>query len=486
MEREQSGSRLNKREIVIYHSNDLHSRLEQAAKIITMINDGRQLYGAEHVIAVDLGDHMDRARMETEGTDGQLHQALLNAAAYDVITIGNNEGLTFTSQQLDRIYNGSNSFQVICCNLKQQDGQLPAWLARSTIVERSGIKVGFIAATANFSDFYTLMGWETTDPLPQIKQEAERLRTECDVIVLMSHLGIRYDQQIADEIPHIDVILGSHTHHLFDPPEYRNGVLMCAAEKFGSYLGKVRIAYDELTEAFVMEGEVIPTAAYREDEAAMSIIARGRQQAMHELSRVITVLQEPLEADDHFESALPNLLAIGLREWCGAEIGIVNSGQLLGGLAVGPVTAYELHAICPSPINPCLIHLKGEHLLEALEESLLPEFQSFKPRGFGFRGEQLGMLAAAGLQIIYSLERPPLNKIVSILVNDEPIDLERDYRIASIDMFTFNVGYKSLAKFSAASFFLPEFIRNIIEEELKNEGHIEQCKIKRWIRIENK
>lgn len=471
----------NTKEVVIYHSNDLHSRLEQAARIASIIEQGRLQYGREKVVAVDLGDHMDRARMETEGTDGLLHRAILQATYYDIVTLGNNEGLTFTIEQLDAVYRDS-PFQVICCNLQMLSGERPSWLTSSTIVQRGGLSIGFIAATANFSQFYELMGWQTTEPIDDINKEVQRLRDSCDVIVLMSHLGILYDQRIADECEHIDVILGAHTHHLFDPPQLRNGTLLCAADKFGSYVGKIVISYDEEQKKVVVNGEVIPTAAYPEHAEIMSIIAQGKLDAQKKLSRVITVLEEPLEVNDYRESPLSNLLAIGLRQWCKAEIGVVNSGQLLGSLAIGPVTVGELHAICPSPINPCVMLLRGDELVQALEQSLLVEYQDFKPKGYGFRGEQLGMLAVDGLEIVYDVEKPPLERIQSILVNGETFEPQRLYRVASIDMFTFNVGYKSLANYEDVSFFLPEFIRNIIEEELKSPNHIRECKNLRWIR----
>lgn len=259
---------------------------------------------------------------------------------------------------------------------------------------------------------------------------------------------------------------------------------MCAAGKFGSYVGKVTISYNKVLQKAVITGEVIPTAAYPENEQIMDIIAQGKLDAQKKLSRVIEVLKEPLEVSHYRESPLSNLLAIGLRSWCDAEIGIVNSGQLLGSLAVGPVTAGELHAICPSPINPCVLMLKGSELIQALEQSLLVEYQDFKPRGFGFRGEQLGMLAVDGLEVIYALDKPPLNRIQSVYVNGEALELQRSYRVASIDMFTFKVGYTSLANFENATYYLPEFIRNIMEVELTNAEHIEQSKTKRWIRSE--
>lgn len=32
----------------------------------------------------------------------------------------------------------------------------------------------------------------------------------------MSHLGIRFDTRIAQEFSEIDLIIGAHTHHLFE------------------------------------------------------------------------------------------------------------------------------------------------------------------------------------------------------------------------------------------------------------------------------
>ena len=38
-----------------------------------------------------------------------------------------------------------------------------------------------------------------------------------------------FDEKLCQEIPEIDVILGSHTHHHFNHGEVNNGVLMAAA-----------------------------------------------------------------------------------------------------------------------------------------------------------------------------------------------------------------------------------------------------------------
>ncbi len=62
--------------------------------------------------------------------------------------------------------------------------------------------------------------------------------SQVDLLVLMSHLGINADRQIARDFPELDVILGSHTHHLFEKGEVINGVQIGAAGKFGLTLAK--------------------------------------------------------------------------------------------------------------------------------------------------------------------------------------------------------------------------------------------------------
>ncbi|MDN8878201.1 bifunctional metallophosphatase/5'-nucleotidase, partial [Staphylococcus aureus] len=53
--------------------------------------------------------------------------------------------------------------------------------------------------------------------------------------------GVFFDEKLCQEIPEIDLILGSHTHHYFENGEINNGVLMAAAGKYGHFLGEVTL-----------------------------------------------------------------------------------------------------------------------------------------------------------------------------------------------------------------------------------------------------
>ncbi|MNZ79953.1 Endonuclease YhcR precursor [compost metagenome] len=224
----------------------------------------------------------------------------------------------------------------------------------------------------------------------------------------------------------------------------------------------------------------VPTAALAEQPEAAAIIGGYREAGQRRLSRVIARLEAPLPASDERETPLVNLLAAGLRRWTDAEIGIVNAGQLLGGLALGDVTAGELHALCPSPINPCRLVIAGRHIREALEQSLLPEY-IYKPiKGYGFRGKVLGSLAIDGMTVSYDSTRPAMNRIVAAEVNGLPLADEQLYTVGSIDMFTFKIGYESLALAEERRYYMPEFIRDIIASQLTSEVELSDCHRLRW------
>jgi 5'-nucleotidase len=467
--------------VVLLHSNDIHSRLEQAAKIASFIAEERRTYGSDQVLTVDCGDHMDRMRIETEGSDGIVNVELLNDAGYEVITLGNNEGLTYSFQTIADAYVNRANFAVVCANMRDSaTGEQPDWLLPSTIIDKNGLRIGIIGVTAAFNDFYSLLGWQVSDPFEEVKAQALKLREHVDVLVVMSHLGITSDRLMAEKQLGIDLILGAHTHHLLEEPIVIGDTTICAAGKFGDYIGRVEIGFDSVSSRPLFRAACVPTSAFEEHPDAAAIISSHRKSGQQRLSRVVAHLAEPLPARIDRESPLSNLLAAGLRRWADAEIGIVNAGQLLGGLAHGDVTAGELHALCPSPINPCRMTIAGADIRTALEQALLPEFIHKPIKGYGFRGEVLGTLAIDGLSVTYDSTSPPMSRLIQAAVNGAPLEDERIYTVGTIDMFSFKAGYESLANAIQFNYYLPEFIRDVIADQLLNLSAISECRQMRW------
>jgi 5'-nucleotidase len=466
----------------ILHTNDIHSHFEQMPKVATAIRERLTEWGYDRTLVVDIGDHMDRMRIETEGTEGRGNIEIMNATGYEVMCLGNNEGLTFSPDTLRKTFEGVR-FPIVTANMIDSAiGELPDWIKPYEIIEKNGLKIGLIGVTIDFHEFYRLLGWSVLNPFEVLNHWLSIIRSKTDVIVVLSHLGLSMDEKMATQVDGIDVILGGHTHHLLEKPLLIGKTYIAGAGKFGQYVGHVHIIWDEDANRIVqVEGQVIPMEAVRSAEDIEQLILDARLEGEKNLSKTITTLSNPIKIEWGSESRLGNLLSEGIRQWVGAEIGMVNAGQLLQGLEQGEVDRKRLLEICPSPINPCRLEMTGEQIACTLEQSLLEEYQNKSIRGFGFRGKVLGMMCLAGITVTYDPRLPAFKKIISIEVNGFPLDKSRRYKVGTIDMFTFGVGYEIFKQGENAEFFLPELLREVLEKTLTNHEALKLSSNVHWV-----
>lgn len=468
--------------LTILHTNDLHSRFGSMPSLAAMATEQKECCEGA-VLLLDIGDHMDRMAPETEGTYGQANVDVINLTGYDAITIGNNEGLTFTPDLLEQAYAGIQC-PVVCGNIKEiLTGLTPSWMREFLIWNKEGVRVGVVAATAPFTTFYELLGWVVNDPVECLREQVAAIRGSVDVVVVMSHLGLHTDERLAREVQGIDVILGGHSHHVLETPLMINGTALCAAGKHGMMLGKVVLGRSGEAPFKLIDGECIPLDNSVMDEHVAAAIAAHRQQADIRLRETIACIDRDCPVTYDRESEFGNIMAQAVRHFTGAQLSIVNSGQLLGSLSEGSISKGLLHQLCPSPINACTMNLQGAAIRLALEQSLLPEFTNKKIVGFGFRGEQLGSLCVDGAQIIYDLQRNPYDRVVEVRVDGRLMSDEEGYNVATLDMFSFKVGYESLAAGTKVSYRLPQFLRDLIEEELRRPCALKDSSVPRWIAV---
>ena len=134
------------------------------------------------------------------------------------------------------------------------------------------------------------------------------------------------------------------------------------------------------------------------------------------------------------------------------------AGLLLDGLSAGEVTIHDLHRICPHPINPCVVELKGTELKEVLLQSTAEEWPHMQVKGFGFRGNILG-------RMIYS--RITMNGPYEIWIGDERLQANQTYRLALPDMFTFGFFFPTIKRTEKKMYYLPEFLRDLLMNKLQ-------------------
>ena len=444
--------------IHIYHTNDVHSHLENWPRIKQFLAEQQERHhqNDEDVFLFDIGDFIDRWHPFTEATRGKGNIDLLNESHFTAVTIGNNEGVNLPYDDLNELYENAQ-FDVLLANFFQQNGSHPSWVKPYKIyLSKKGTRVGVIGLTAPFTHLYGLLGWKVTEPIEELKKWMEKVKAESDIIILLSHLGLNVDESIAAEFPDIDVILGSHTHHYLEKGKLVGSTLLGAAGKYGYFVGEVTLNLNEqkiitAKDAILYDSKELP-ALNHEQELSDAYFSKGKAL----LNQEVTTLVNPLTSDIFHETEFSHLLCKALRDWCNTDCAMINAGLLLGPLT-GEVTVYDLLEICPHPINPCVVELTGKELEELYWQSKDEGLVHKHIKGLGFRGTLLG---------VFVFDRISLHE-EALFINGTEVDDEKIYTLALPDMFTFGHFFKNILPQKEKKYFLPEFLRDILKWELQ-------------------
>ncbi|WP_042222668.1 bifunctional metallophosphatase/5'-nucleotidase [Oceanobacillus manasiensis] len=458
--------------IHLYYTNDLHSNFQQWPRVVSYLKEAKTSTMTEGntTWVVDIGDHIDRVHPVSEAFMGKANVELLNEAGYDIITMGNNEGITLSHDELHHLYDEAK-FDVVCANLHSTKGQNPEWLKSTTMVQSvNGVNVGFIGLTAPFNDFYELLDWHVSSHFDMLATSIKELKDSADVIVLLSHLGLSEDQEIARRFEEIDVIIGGHTHHLLRTGEKINNTVITAAGKHCNFIGEVIITWDH--EA----GQLVSKEAYATDitNQAKDLQTEQKLRLLEEeaariLGETVVHLQEPINVQWFKHTTIMQELTNTVKDWTKANIAMLNSGLLLDQLPAGDISYGDIHRVCPHPINACVVEMTGKELLEVVRACFKKDFTELKLKGFGFRGEVLGRMVFSGLHVHTAFHENGEEFVKEVYFpGGEALDSDVTYRVATADTFTFGRLLPEVAKSEVKDYFLPEFIRDHLAVTLKN------------------
>ncbi len=229
--------------LTILHTNDVHSRLEPfpsdaganagkggIAARAALINSIRK--ETEQVLVLDAGDIF-------QGTPyfniykGEPEIKAMSQMKYDAAIMGNHDfdaGIENFANQLA----SHASFPVLMCNYDFTNTPMEHRYQPHKIFRKGKLKIGITGVGIELSRLVheKLTGnTRYLDPLPKATEVAEYLkrRKGCDMVICLSHLGDRYDDNrasdeiLAKESEHIDLIIGGHTHRFFEEPRtYKN------------------------------------------------------------------------------------------------------------------------------------------------------------------------------------------------------------------------------------------------------------------------
>ncbi|MCO6017155.1 multifunctional 2',3'-cyclic-nucleotide 2'-phosphodiesterase/5'-nucleotidase/3'-nucleotidase [Carnobacterium divergens] len=450
--------------IHIYHTNDLHSHFENWPRIQEFLLEQREYNRQknEEVLIFDIGDALDRVHPLTEATDGKANIAALNQIHYDGATIGNNEGVGNSKKQLNQLYSEAN-FPVLLANLIDKETNLkPEWAELFKIYQtKSGHRIGVFGLTAPFPTSYEPNGWHVIEPDDCIPELLEILIPMVDSIFLLSHLGIEEDRKIANMYPMINLIMGSHTHHLLPTGEKNRETFVTAAGKFGQHIGHITL---ELAAGKIQheEAEVIATCSLPPTANEAKLISDYEEQGHSQLKeQQIAYLPNAFPISWKGSSPLVKLGLKAIKDYAQTEVAIVNAGLFMEPLQKGIVSKNDLHQILPHPMRVLTCTLDGENL-----ERLILEMEKnrnylryFPIKGLGFRGKLFGEICYDGIS--YD------NESQTVYWQGAKLEPQKEYTLATVDHFLYVPFFPTIEIKGSNQVLFPFFIRDVLGQYLK-------------------
>ncbi len=489
---------------VILHSNDVHGALDGYACMPAM----KQRFldaGASDVILVDAGD-FSQGSPYVSVSKGMSAIEMMNAAGYDVVTLGNHE-FDYGYAQLMENLNTAN-FTTLCCDVFLAETGEPI-LPGTTVVEcSSGLKIGFVGietpetATKVNPGLITEIDFATFDELYAATQMAvDTIKDDCDLVIALAHLGMEPEgamngyrsADLLDNVTGIDFAIDGHAHYVMTST-FDGKPIQSTGTKF-AYIGALVI--DNETKA-IEDHFLLDTSKLPKDEevAAKAAEIMGGVDEVYGAPFATTEVElkgEKADSRTH-ETNLGDLITDAMV-WSvvkegGIEqvepnqvVGITNGGGIRATLQPGEISMSDVNIVLPFGNTVAVIYVTGAELLEVLEASTFctPETVGGYPQTSGIdwtldttvEYDQGDVYTLNGKESSYfapaSIKRVTINAI-----NGEPFDPEATYAVVTNNFIaaggdTYNVFNRAYVEGSGFDTGIPmdEVVMNYITEVLE-------------------
>ena len=480
--------------------NDLHGHLGPSApeqRDGDLVRTGGAAWLAAHLdraershpgrtIRVHAGDMVGASPLVSSRSHDEPTVKAMNLMRFDVGTLGNHEFDEGAAEALRLVRGGHRigreatkpdstgslvntsdpafagaAYPYLAANTVDRRGRtvLPPY----TIVERAGVRVGFIGVTTESTPDFLLerhaAGQRFTDVSAAVDRYARELRRHgVEAIVVLAHAGGTQRAasgeargEIVDETREmtdaVDVVVAGHSHSVLDTRvrnrSGRGTKLVVEASSYGEAYDRVELTVDRTSGDVVGKRAEVPqtwhdrvdphrgvaelVAAYAHRASAVASRTHGRAGRDFRRGR----------AGDSGASDLGRLVAGGQRALARADVAFVDPVAVRSSLAAGPVTYGELFEIAPADHPIVRTHMRGATIKRLLEEQFsAPDPIRLHVSGLTYRSDRS---APAGVRVT-DVE----------LAGGRPLEPERTYTVAASELLATGARFSAFRQSSAA------------------------------------
>ena len=464
------------KEFVILFTNDFHSQIEPLSKEETYNADrgGAKRIKAlvdsvrtaeKTVFLADAGDYV-------QGTyyfsllNGSVEMEVIDRIGYDVRTLGNHE----FDKKMTCLYDmlSWSNVPVVASNYDFTRTSLANRVERSMIIEKNGMKVGFIGLNVKLDNLVAPSAREGVDWQNAINVAdnlAKELRDQgADIVIALSHLGyeknsseVYYDRGIAMNTQYIDMIIGGHSHTFLNYADWvknKNNVSVPVVQtgSKGICLGYAKIKFDDNGKP-TFTYKLIPVKNHLDkklDQDFSDLIDEYTASVSYKMEEVIGNCPQAIRKGTP-ESPLHNLTGDALiwmaKEFMDtdADVGLYNTGGLRAEISAGDLTIGDVYAVYPFDNVLSIITMKGSDLKTM----------------FNYVASSGGLPVSSSVKLVISNK-----KVKSVTINGKAIDDNKTYTVATIDYLVELGRYGFENKTSRSD--SPEIIRDYFVEYFRH------------------
>lgn len=373
---------------VILHTNDVHGAVEGYVYIAQLKAD-YEAKGAE-VILVDAGD-FSQGTTYVSSTKGADAVTMMNAAGYDVVTLGNHE-FDYGYAQLKENMSKAK-FKVVCADVFNEDGT-PIFDANYTYTTKSGVKVGFFGMetpeTQTKANPALIKGltFATGDAFTKAAADQVAALKDADVVICLAHLGVDAESapyrstDLYAAVKGIDFIVDGHSHTVMTKGEKGEPI-----QSTGTAFANIGvIVIDDASKKI----ESNSLYEIKEDTAKDATVAAAAKVIVDRVDKEYGVVfaksevtlngakapngnrdSETNNGDLITDAMLWKVMQNkdGLTVDADHVVAITNGGGIRAAIKPGDVTKKDINTVLPFGNTVAVIYVTGAELLEALEAS---------------------------------------------------------------------------------------------------------------------
>jgi 2',3'-cyclic-nucleotide 2'-phosphodiesterase (5'-nucleotidase family) len=212
--------------------------------------------------------------------------------------------------------------------------------------------------------------------LNAVKTAKELLKglSERDLVIALTHLGVKKDIKLAKSCPRINVIVGGHSHTALFEPLKVNDTIIVQAGAYAEYLGRLDL---EVTDGKVVwyKGALIPLSPdIEEDKQIASVIDEYKSKMAARFEEVIGRTELFLDGSRHGvrsgkNTNLGSLITYTAARALGVQAALINGGTIRASINAGDITLDAIYTVLPFSDYLVGMDLTGEDILAALQRS---------------------------------------------------------------------------------------------------------------------